>query len=331
MGKDIIVLISKEVRTILEGKEEEIMDIVKKTYVLHRDGFSSLPYSTFLRFSNHDADRIIGLPAYIGGNLDIAGIKWISSFPENIENGLERASAAIILNDMSTGRVSTFMEASVISAKRTAGCAALAAKELHKNEDERKIGLVGCGRINEEILKFLYIVYPNLEEVYIFDKSNEHANKFASRFSNEKFDVIVKRDLKEIFKNVKLVCFATTAGVPYFSEISWCDQDMTILNISLRDFVPEFVVQCDNIVDDIDHVCREKTSVHITEQMFNTRSFVRGTLADVIKKKIAKRITGKPVLFSPFGLGVLDLALANVVKEEADRNNLGIMIKDFIE
>ena len=136
--------------------------------------------------------------------------------------------------------------------------------------------------------------------------------------------------VNEVFENAKLVCFATTAGVPYISEIPACDKNTTILNISLRDFSPEFVEQCDNIVDDLDHVCRERTSIHLTEQKLNTRSFVRGTLADVVSKKIEKRVSDKRVLFSPFGLGILDLALANVVKMEADKENIGTMIKNFM-
>ena len=331
MSKDINVLTSGEVASILKDKEWDIIEIVKETYVLHREGHSSLPQSIFLRFPNRDSDRIIGLPAYIGGDLDIAGMKWISSFPENINNGMERASAAIILNDMSTGRVSTFMEASIISAKRTAGSAALAARELHSNKEEKKIGLVGCGRINWEILNFLHVVFPGLEEVYVFDKSVERAKEFADSFSKENFSINIMGSIDEVFENAKLVCFATTAGVPYISEIAACDQDTTILNISLRDFAPEFVEQCYNIVDDVDHVCRERTSIHLTEQKLNTRSFVAGTLADVVLGRIKPRTEGKPVLFSPFGLGVLDLALASVVKEEATKNNLGITIKDFIK
>ena len=330
MSKDIKIIIADEVNSILEGKEQQIIDIVSQTYVLHNDGLSSMPHSIFLRFPNRDSDRIIGLPAYIGGEFDIAGMKWISSFPENIQKGMERASAAFILNDMSTGQVSAFMESSIISAKRTAASAALAAKELHSNSDERKIGLVGCGRIKSDILKFLHTVFPDLADVFVFDKSEERAKDFTERFKEEKFNMTVVGSVNEVFENAKLVCFATTAGVPYISEIPACDKNTTILNISLRDFSPEFVEQCDNIVDDLDHVCRERTSIHLTEQKLNTRSFVRGTLADVVSKKIEKRVSDKRVLFSPFGLGILDLALANVVKMEADKENIGTMIKNFM-
>ena len=50
MSKDIKIIIADEVNSILEGKEQQIIDIVSQTYVLHNDGLSSMPHSIFLRF-----------------------------------------------------------------------------------------------------------------------------------------------------------------------------------------------------------------------------------------------------------------------------------------
>jgi N-[(2S)-2-amino-2-carboxyethyl]-L-glutamate dehydrogenase len=331
MDEGLYIIKAKEVEKILNGKEKEIVDLVGKTYVLHNEGMSSLPHSIFLRFPNKASDRIIGLPAYIGGDLEIAGMKWISSFPENIEHNMERASAVTILNDMETGRANAILEGSIISAKRTAASAALAAKTLHGNQNETNVGVVGCGRINKDILDFIDALFPNIEKVFLFDQFKERAEAFRGKFSDKTFEIIIVSTVDEVFENAKLISFATTAGTPYINELNnSCGPDSTILNISLRDFAPEVVEQCDNIVDDLDHVCREKTSIHLTEQKLNTRQFVRGTLADVLSGKIENRVLGQPVMFSPFGLGVLDLALANLVKNEVIKNGMGTFIEDFL-
>lgn len=152
---EIKIIKAKEIASILSNKENDIMEIVANAYAEHKYGVSSLPHSIFLRFPENKRNRIIGLPAYLGGEYNIAGMKWISSFPANTERNIERASAVLLVNELDTGHVKAVLESSIISAKRTAGSAAIAAKLLHSNKNEDTIGFVGCGRINEEMYRFM--------------------------------------------------------------------------------------------------------------------------------------------------------------------------------
>src|SRR5215216_8135974 len=99
----MLIIRHPEVRDILAGRERAVVDLVRTAYQLHDDGRSVLPHSSFLRMPSgpHDPEqrnRIIGLPAYLGGEVGAAGLKWIASFPGNPNLGLDRASAVIALN-----------------------------------------------------------------------------------------------------------------------------------------------------------------------------------------------------------------------------------------
>src|SRR4029079_7518623 len=100
----LLILRGLDVQASLEDKTDDILRAVSKAYCEHHLGRSFLPHSVFVRFPGREKERIIALPAYLGGDDETAGIKWIASFPKNLERGMSRASAIMVLNSMETGR-----------------------------------------------------------------------------------------------------------------------------------------------------------------------------------------------------------------------------------
>ena len=332
-GSDVLILRGAEVLSLISGRELELMRIVETAYVLHAKGESSLPHSTFLHFPSNPKNRIIALPAYINLDAGVAGIKWISSFPGNIELGLERASAVLILNSTQTGRPESIIEGSIISAKRTAASAALATRHLWSGEESYSLGMIGCGLINFEISLFLLKVHRRIRTFVIFDNNIDHAHRFKEKclasFENVEVKVVGHSDA--VLESSPIISIATTAATPHISDLSACRAGSTLLHISLRDLTPQAILSGDNIVDDIDHVCRAQTSIHLAEQMVGDRSFIRGTLADVIGGAVTARSHDDRIaIFSPFGLGVLDIAVGRFVLDLAIKQGQGTLIESFL-
>lgn len=330
---DIGILRGPEVRAVLAGRELELIQAVRMAYETHGDGDSSLPHSTFLRFPGQPRDRIIALPAYLGGESPVAGIKWISSFPENLHLGVDRASAVVILNSPQTGRPETVLEGSVISAKRTAASAAVAAQCLLSGKKISRVGMIGCGLINFEIARFLLTVFPEVETFVLFDQDEARAKQFENKCQRSfvEIGIEIAKDVQGVMRNSPLISIATTAITPHIGELRECPPGSAILHMSLRDLTPEVILSCDNVVDDIDHVCRAETSVHLAEQLMGHRNFIRCTLADILRGRSAARNGAEAVsVFSPFGLGILDLAVAKLVRDLALRQGLETVINSFL-
>lgn len=327
----LLVLTRRDLAAVLTSLDEaEVIDVVRAAYVAHARGQTSLPHSTFLRFPGRSRERIIALPAYLGDGVEAAGVKWISSFPENVERGLERASALVILNSMDTGRPRVVMEGALVSAVRTAASAALAARTLH-SDPAPVVGLVGAGRINVEIARFLAAVFPRASEWWVYDIDPARAREFEARPAvRSRLDLRFASSVEEILARCGLVAFATTAVEPHVSDLSPCAAGTTILHVSLRDLTPARILQADNVVDDVDHACRAQTSVHLAEQHVGHRAFIRAELGRILTGEVPARPDPQGVtIFSPFGLGILDVAVAARAAQLAERSALGTTVQGF--
>src|SRR2546422_8671933 len=156
MHFELSIINGKTVFDVVQAHRSECIRIVREAYLAHADGQSVNPDSYFLRFPDKPDCRIIALPAYLGNGFDVAGLKWIASYPANVPRGFPRASAVLVLNNYETGYPFAILESSIISAARTAASAALAAHWLNGQSCRaHSLGIVGTGFIARYVYEFL--------------------------------------------------------------------------------------------------------------------------------------------------------------------------------
>src|SRR6266545_1655959 len=287
--------------------------------------------SDIVRANRRECIRIIRLPAYVGNGFDVAGLKWIASFPGNIQRGFPRASAVLVLNNYETGYPYAILESSIISAARTAASAALAAHWLSGQSCRaHSLGIVGTGFIARYVYEFLVDTGWAIEEVRLHDRSPLESEKFrntACRLDQHR-TVTVVPDVAQLLKACDLIVFTTVASTPHIADATLFDHNPLVLHISLRDLAPEILLRSQNVVDDVEHVMKANTSPHLAEQRTGNRNFVTGTLAEImLGRRSVNR--SRPIIFSPFGMGILDVAVGKWVYDQAVAAGRDQRLTDF--
>src|SRR5437667_6447139 len=331
MDFELSIISGKTVFDIVRAHRRECIQIVREAYLAHAHGHSVNPDSYFLKFPDRPDCRIIALPAYLGNNFDVAGLKWISSYPANIHRGFPRASAVLVLNSYETGYPFAILESSIISAARTAASATLAAYWLSgQSRRAHSLGIVGAGFIARYIYDFLVDTGWAIEEVRLYDRSPLESEKFSNTVCRPEHHrtVTVVPDVAQLLRASDLIVFTTVASTPHIADATLFEHNPVVLHISLRDLAPEILLRSQNVVDDVEHVMKANTYAHLTEQQTGDRSFVTGTLADImIGRRSVNR--SRPIIFSPFVMGLLDLAVGKWVYEQAVASGQELRLSDF--
>lgn len=319
------------VKDILAGMRQEAIEVVAQTYLTHERGETVNPDSYFLRFPNQPANRIIALPAAIvdsQAEQSVSGIKWIASYPDNIHAGIPRASAVLVLNDPQTGYPYALLEGALISAVRTAASAVLGAWLLNdRQKHARSLSIIGGGVIARNILDTFVGDDWAFGEVGVHDLSRESAAALAGFGTQLGLPHVQLWSLEEALQ-ADIVVFATSAGTPYVLGEGTFRPGQVVLNISLRDIDADIIAASYNFFDDVSHCLKANTSAHLAEQRFGHRHFVTGTVAQILRDELQVN-RDKPLIYSPFGMGILDLALGRRIHDVALAQGSAIPVPGF--
>lgn len=327
ISQDLIFVPRTKVMELLDNHIKAAYDIIKQTYLDFVTGKSLNPPSSFLWYDQDTNSRIIGLAAYLGDKKSYPGIKWIASCPQNIDHGIPRASAVLILNDFSTGFPVAIMEGAVISAVRTALSGILALEYLHPSKTIPNLGIMGGGNLAVTFLKCLDLLGWNVDNCHVYD-THPQAKQMEEKLETKLKIVSVTQD--QLLKNNDVVLFTTTATKPYIDNTTALKPNAVILNLSLRDLSPEVILSAFNIVDDVEHVLAANTSPHLAFMLSGNKNFIAGNIMQLVLGELDVP-DNKLKIFSPMGMGILDIALANLILADIINSNDQFIVREFFK
>src|SRR3982751_2877916 len=176
----ILILDSSRIRELLPMADciELMADALS---ALARDEVHQ-PLRTIIRPPN--ARGLLGLmPAYRDGERGAFGLKAICVFPDNPAQGKDAHQGAVMLFSTETGEVLALMNASEITAIRTAAVSAVATRLLAR-EDAHELAIIGAGAQARTHLAALACV-RSIERVRVAARNVEHARGFAAEMQSK--------------------------------------------------------------------------------------------------------------------------------------------------
>jgi 2,3-diaminopropionate biosynthesis protein SbnB len=270
----------------------------------------SQPVKPYLRYRDLK-NRIIAMPAYVGGAINIAGLKWIASFPDNIKNGLPRAHCVVILNNADTGEPVGILNSGSISAIRTASVSGFVLKKyLEKsNRNDLTLGIVGFGPIGQYHLSMCSsLMNKRCSKIVLYDLNE--VNKLLLP-ENVRDQVEVVNSWEQVYDQSDIFITCTVSKDRYIDRKPKLGS--LHLNVSLRDYkasvYPWFKAAI--IVDDWEEICRENTDIEMFHLEMGLKKDNVATIKDLLDPNLIKSFSdNQPIMFNPMGMAIFDIAIA---------------------
>jgi N-[(2S)-2-amino-2-carboxyethyl]-L-glutamate dehydrogenase len=304
------------------------IDIIKYGVQCLIDKDYAQPIKPYLRFRDLK-NRIIAMPAYIGGKVNMSGIKWIASFPDNIQRGIQRAHSVVVLNDTDSGKPLGILNSGSVSAIRTASVCGMILKSYLQSRPLQKIriGIIGFGVIGQHHLKMCLSLLEDADaEFLIYDLKKPAAEQFTEE---EWKKVTVVDSWEEAYTDADIFITTTCSKERYIDKKP--KPGSLHLNVSLRDYKANVFDWFRDymIVDDWDEVCRENTDVESFHKEKGLQKDDVLTIKDILHSNRFDADTGEQAfMFNPMGMAIFDIAISEHYLQCGNNQNIGTVLDD---
>ena len=335
MNVDILFLNNKAMEEAGVNDMTTAIEDVKRTYLLNKSEEVINPGKCVLRWGKTVEDenvlgRINAMPGYIGGEYDMAGIKWIGSGPMNYKKGLPRASVTVVLNDPDTKLPVGILDGTAISTVRTGASGGIAIELLAKSNAE-VMTICGAGAQAHTQLEAAVIARPTIKTVYVYDIRPENADRFVkiNKDKYPKLDFIITSDIEGASRESDIIDCVTLATEPFIKG-EWLKKGVLVMNMSDYEVDNECVLRADKVVVDfwenIKHRMISTVALMWKDGLFKDEE-LHGELADILAGTKAPRENDDEIIyFNAVGAGILDIAVATRCYRKAKEKGLGISV-----
>ena len=263
------------------------------------------------------AGTLLLMPAWQAGRH--IGVKIVTVFPENADQGLPAVMGAYLLLDGKNGTPRALIDGPMLTLKRTAAASALASSYLSRPDSERLL-MVGTGALAPHLIMAHASVRP-LCNVLIWGRDPDKAAKLAKRLDRSDFRVDSTADLASAAEGAHIISCATLSQDPLV-EGAWL-RPGTHLDLvgafkpDMRETDDDAIRKARVFVDTREGACKEAGDIvqPIADGVM-TAEDIAGDLFDLTRgERAGRRFYDQITLFKSVGTALEDLAAAQLAVE----------------
>lgn len=326
----MIALTSEDVAQLLPMPTA--IDVIEDTMKLVSKGDAELPLRSAIPVGG---DNKLGVMpgAITAPGTSCFGVKLLSLFPDNPKRGLSSHLGAFVLFDADTGVAQAMMDASLLTALRTAAASGVATRALAR-EDATVLTIVGYGEQAEHHLDAICAV-RNIQLVNVVGRSAAKAEAFCKTARTHYPQVTFRAgtDVQSAVAQADIVCTVTASpkplllhawlpdgchvnvvgsSIPTMREV---DDDLVLKTSIWVDYLPSTLAQAGEVVDLV-------ASGHFTADR------LMGEIGKVLDGQIAGRTSSdQQTVYRSLGVAAQDLMAAKAVVEAAQKQGIGQTVR----
>ena len=206
---EVLIVNQSEVPRLLPMKD--CIDVMARAFAAMARGEAAMPLRQILWLPERSGALAL-MPAHLTG-LAAIGLKAVTFFPRNEETELDSHQGAVLLFESGRGRLLAMIDATSVTAVRTAAVSGLATQNLAR-EDAGDLAIVGSGVEARTHLEAMLAV-RRIRRIRVASKTAERARAFAEREARRhSIGVLACGSVREAVEGADLVCTATSSREP---------------------------------------------------------------------------------------------------------------------
>jgi ornithine cyclodeaminase/alanine dehydrogenase-like protein (mu-crystallin family) len=304
---------------------EECAEAMAEVLAARARGEALMPLRTAIPFDGA-AGFMAVMPAWRGGADPMFSLKSLCIMPGNPRRGLDSHQGTVTLFDGETGVPRAILDASAVTAVRTAAVSAVATRLLAR-EDARVLSILGAGVQGRSHLRALAAV-RDFDEVRVYAPSVEHARAVANG------QATVASSAEEAVRGADVVVLATSSSEPVISR-DWLAPGAHVNAIgssvpSARELDVETLVASALFCDSRESLRHEagEFRLAVAQGAIAGEEHVRAELGEVLAGMAdGRRSDEELTVFRSLGLAVEDLAAAERAVRRARSLGLGTEVE----